>query len=133
MGAYDLGRRWRLGARFVFYTGSPYSDNFPPGQGSPLPPLNDQRYPPFYRVDVRLEKRWSLGKERSIAFVAEVLNATLSKEARAYNCSGDPDRLGQLDGSARFATSAPSPCRASGWRRFSSPRMKGSAFRRELE
>ena len=86
MGAYDLGRRWRLGARFIFYTGSPYSDNFPPGQGSPLPPLNDQRYPPFYRVDVRLEKRWSLGKERSIAFVAEVLNATLSKEGQAYDC-----------------------------------------------
>ena len=88
MGAYDLGRRWRVGARFVFYTGSPYSNNFAPGQGSPLPPLNDQRYPPFYRVDVRLEKRWNLGKERSIAFVAEVQNVTLSKEARAYNCSG---------------------------------------------
>jgi TonB family protein len=86
MGAYDLGRRWRLGARFVVYTGSPYSDNFPRDQGSPLPPLNDRRYPPFYRVDVRLEKRWSLGKERSIAFVAEVLNATLSKEGRAYDC-----------------------------------------------
>jgi hypothetical protein len=88
MGAYDLGRRWRFGARFVLYTGSPYSDNYPPGQGYPLPPLNDQRYPPFYRVDVRLEQRWSLGKERSVAFVAEVQNATLTKEARAYNCSG---------------------------------------------
>jgi hypothetical protein len=88
LGAYDLGRRWRFGARFMFYTGSPYSDNYPQGQGSPLPPLNDQRYPPFYRVDLRLEKRWSLGKERSIAFVAEVQNVTLSKEARAYNCSG---------------------------------------------
>jgi len=88
LGAYDLGRRWRFGARFMLYTGSPYSDNFPQGQGSPLPPLNDQRYPPFYRVDVRLEKRWSLGKEQSIAFVAEVQNATLSKEASAYNCSG---------------------------------------------
>jgi TonB family protein len=86
MGAYDLGLRWRVGARFVFYTGSPYSDNFPPDQGSPLPPLNDQRFPPYYRVDLRLEKRWSLGGERSIAFVAEVLNATLSKEARAYDC-----------------------------------------------
>ena len=88
MGAYDLGRRWRAGARFVLYTGSPYSDNYQPGQGYPLPPLNDQRYPPFYRVDVRLEKRWSLGKDSSLAFVAEVQNVTLSKEARAYNCSG---------------------------------------------
>ncbi len=88
MGAYDLGRRWRLGARFVLYTGSPYSDSYPPGQGSPLPPLNDRRFPPFYRVDVRLEKQWSFGKERFIALVAEVQNVTLSKEARAYNCSG---------------------------------------------
>jgi hypothetical protein len=86
MGAYDLGRRWRVGARFVFYTGSPYSDNYPPGQASPAPPLNDRRFPPFYRVDVRLEKRWSLGEARSIALVAEVQNATLSKEARAYDC-----------------------------------------------
>jgi hypothetical protein len=86
MGAYDLGRGWRFGTRFVFYTGAPYSDNYPPGQGSPVPPLNDKRYPPFYRVDARLEKRWSLGPERSIAFVAEVQNATLSKEARAYSC-----------------------------------------------
>jgi hypothetical protein len=86
MGAYDMGHRWRFGARFVFYTGAPYSDNFPPGQGSPVPPLNDQRYPPFYRVDVRLEKRWSLGPERSIALVAEVQNVTLSKESRAFDC-----------------------------------------------
>jgi hypothetical protein len=88
LGAYDLGRRWRFGARLVFYTGTPYSDNYPQGQGSPLPPLNDRRFPPFYRVDMRLEKKWPLGKERSIAFVAEVQNVTLSKEARAYNCSG---------------------------------------------
>jgi hypothetical protein len=86
MGAYDLGRRWRFGARFVFYTGAPYSDNFPPGQGSPVPPLNDRRYPPFYRADVRLEKRWSLGQQRSIALVAEVQNVTLTKEARSYDC-----------------------------------------------
>src|SRR3984957_9701096 len=88
LGTYDVGRRWRLGARFVLYTGSPFSDNYPQNQGSPLPPLNDQRYPLFYRVDVRLEKRWSLGRERFVSFVAEVQNATLSKEARAYNCSG---------------------------------------------
>jgi hypothetical protein len=87
MGAYDLGRRWRFGGRFVLYTGSPYSDNYPPAQDFALPPLNDQRFPPFYRVDVRLEKRWSLGRERSVAFVAEVQNVTLSKEARAYDCS----------------------------------------------
>jgi hypothetical protein len=97
MGAYDLGRQWRAGARFVFYTGSPYSDRFSQA-GSPLPPLNDQRYPPFYRIDLRLGKRWSLPKARSISFVAEVQNVTLSKEARAYNCSDT--QIGSMNSTA---------------------------------
>jgi hypothetical protein len=86
MAAYDLGRRWRLGARFVFFTGLPYSIEVPP-TFIPLPPLNDHRYQPFYRADVRLEKRWPLGKERSIAFVAEVQNVTLTKEEYGSSCS----------------------------------------------
>jgi hypothetical protein len=84
--AYDLGWRWRLGARFVFYTGLPYSTELPPNL-LPQPPLNDQRYQPFYRVDVRLEKRWSLRKNISMAFVAEVLNATFSKEEYGSSCT----------------------------------------------
>jgi hypothetical protein len=84
--AYDLGRRWRLGARFVFYTGLPYSTELPPSF-IPVPPLNNQRYQLFYRVDLRLEKRWSLGNGRSMAFVAEVQNATLSKEEYGSTCS----------------------------------------------
>jgi hypothetical protein len=75
--AYDLGRRWRAGARFVFYTGAPYSDL---SGNVPVPPYNDHRGPPVYRVDVRVEKRWSLGKDRSLALVIEGLNVTLSRE-----------------------------------------------------
>jgi hypothetical protein len=86
LAAYDLGRRWRLGARFVFFTGLPYSIEVPP-TFIPLPPLNDHRYKPFYRMDVRLEKRWSFGKDRSIAFVAEVQNVTLTKEEYGSSCS----------------------------------------------
>lgn len=86
--AYDLGRRWRLGGRFVFYTGAPYSDL---SGNVPVPPYNDHRGPPFYRLDVRLEKRWSLGKDRSIALVIEGLNVTLSRETSTLgmNCMGD--------------------------------------------
>jgi hypothetical protein len=75
--AYDLGRRWRVGGRFVFYTGAPYSDL---SGNVPVAPYNDHRGPPFFRADVRLEKRWSLGQDRSIAFVLEGLNVTLSRE-----------------------------------------------------
>jgi hypothetical protein len=84
IGAYDLGRRWRLGARLVFYTGTPYSSS---DGDNPIPPYNDHRSSPFFRVDARVEKRWPLGSQGgSIAFVAEIQNATLSKETYGMNC-----------------------------------------------
>ncbi len=84
---YDLGRRWRAGGRFVFYTGAPYSKL---SGTQPVPPYNAYRDPPFYRVDVRLEKRWSIGKDASIAFVLEGQNITLNKETSpvGVDCRG---------------------------------------------
>ncbi len=86
--AFDLGRNWRAGTRFVFYTGTPYSELV---GNLPAPPYNSRRHPSFYRVDVRLEKRWRFGEGRSIAFVLEGQNVTLSKEANslAMDCRGD--------------------------------------------
>ncbi len=80
--AYDLGRNWRAGTRFVFYTGAPVINQT---QGAIVtnPTLSNARNPPFYRVDVRLEKRWKLSQKAWISFVAEVMNVTLSKET--YN------------------------------------------------
>jgi TonB-dependent Receptor Plug Domain/Gram-negative bacterial TonB protein C-terminal len=87
--AYDLGLRWRAGARFVFLSGAPYSNL---AGNVPAPPYNAYRDPPFYRVDVRLEKRWSLARDGYIAFIAEVENATLSKEVTPFglSCKGTP-------------------------------------------
>jgi TonB family protein len=76
--SYDLGRRWRVGTRLLFYTGTPYSQR----DGSlPVPPYNAYRRPAFYRLDFRLEKRWSLGPTGSIAFVLEGQNVSLRKES----------------------------------------------------
>jgi hypothetical protein len=77
--AYDLGRRWRAGTRFTLYTGVP---KLPNTKGT-IPPLREkhpEREPLFYRLDLRLEKRWVLGKAAWIAFVAEVMNVTLNTE-----------------------------------------------------
>jgi hypothetical protein len=84
---YDLGRRWRMGGRFLFYTGTPYSLL----DGTvPLPPYHAYRNPAFFRVDFRLEKRWPLGDTGSIAFVVEGQNVTLSKEVSSLglDCKG---------------------------------------------
>jgi len=80
--AYDLGRDWRAGTRLVFYTGTPV---ITPTGGLVIaqPTLSDSRNPAFYRVDVRLEKRWKLSQKAWISFIAEVMNVTLSKET--YN------------------------------------------------
>jgi hypothetical protein len=84
--AYDLGRRWRAGTRAVLYSGVPYSRL----TGSvPAPPYNTLRDPPFFRLDLRLEKRWRLGESGSFAFVFEVLNATLSKEPNTLGMDFD--------------------------------------------
>jgi hypothetical protein len=77
--AYDLGRNWRAGTRFTFYTGLPKAQD-------PTDP-SATRLAPFYRVDLRLEKRWQLGRKTWISFVAEWMNATLVKEAIGTSCT----------------------------------------------
>ncbi|HVU03075.1 MAG TPA: TonB-dependent receptor [Polyangiaceae bacterium] len=86
--AWNLGRRWRAGTRGMFYTGALDLRE----QRTPIPnpdgtfssqvttSTERRRLPTFYRLDVRLEKRWSLGERGYWAFVFEVLNATLTKE-----------------------------------------------------
>ena len=77
--AFDIGRGWRAGARFTFYTGAPT----PAGRTAAItgiPSIEPARDPAFYRLDLRLEKRWMLQKTRWISFVAETLNTTLHKE-----------------------------------------------------
>jgi len=77
--AYDLGRRWRAGARLVFYTGVPKTVQAG-GATLPAPSEHPERDPAFYRIDVRLEKRWQIGPKTWVSLVLEMLNATLHKE-----------------------------------------------------
>jgi hypothetical protein len=81
--AVDLGAGWRAGGRFVFYTGRPYS---PQVNGIPVSPYNSLRMPSFYRIDVRLEKRWHAFGRGYVSFVLEGLNVTLNKEAIDVTC-----------------------------------------------
>ena len=93
---YDLGRRWRVGGRFILLSGTPYSQL----DGSlPVPPYNAYRNPAFYRVDFRLEKSWRLGQNGSIAFVLEGQNVTLSKEVSSLglDCEGEITAQGETN------------------------------------
>jgi TonB family protein len=110
--AYDLGRRWRLGSRLTYYTGNPSSVRVgerlvaDPGEPSPSPPEPEpppplhERAPSFFRVDVRLEKRWLVGNSGAwISFVLEVLNASLSREVVNHECDHrrcTPEEIGPV-------------------------------------
>jgi hypothetical protein len=77
--SFDLGRNWRAGTRFMVYTGVPVQ---PSNSFVSLPRLmSPPRDPTFYRLDLRLEKRWVYSPKGAwVSFIVEVMNATLNKE-----------------------------------------------------
>jgi TonB family protein len=81
---YDLGRRWLASARGVFYSGVPGSRTL--GERR----IFDQsRAAPFFRIDLRLEKRFMLTPSAWWAVTAELMNATLSREVLRRPCEPD--------------------------------------------
>ncbi len=77
LGTYDVGRGWRASARLSFSTGRPYSRTV---HGVLVGPYNQDRLPPVHRVDLRVEKKWLLDRERSVSLVLEGFNVTLARE-----------------------------------------------------
>ena len=81
----DIGYGFRAGARFVFYTGYP---DIRRGADTRSPRYDTgNELPPFFRLDGRVEKRWSLGKTRWISAVIEMQNTTLSTETLGIRCN----------------------------------------------
>ncbi len=96
--AYDLGRNWRAGTRFVYYSGRPRSPVIDATFDISMPGSRDEvgygairdatgRMPGFYRIDARLEKKWRVGQSGWVSFVIEGLNVTLQKEIVSESCS----------------------------------------------
>ena len=81
----DIGRGFRAGARLVFYTGYPDIRRRGAEQGGARYDTGAE-LPPFFRVDGRIEKKWSLGGTRWVSAVLEMQNATLSTETLGIRC-----------------------------------------------
>ena len=71
--SWAIGRGFRVGARATLLSGRPLQSFVAELVGS-------TREPPFFRLDVRAEKRWTIGKRGYVSLVLEMLNATLSGE-----------------------------------------------------
>jgi hypothetical protein len=100
---YELGRRWRAGGRFTYFTGNPYSKM---DGNIPIPPYNSERHDSFYRVDFRIERSWPLGEEGSIALVLEGINVTLNKQQGGVDCEGHGIPMGETLHSTTTCTPA---------------------------
>jgi TonB family protein len=77
VGSWRIDDHWRVGARFRFTSGNPYT---PLGTGAldassattlPTPSLtpNGARLPPFHELDLRVDRSWRLGAARLTAYV----------------------------------------------------------------
>jgi hypothetical protein len=88
---YDLGRNWRIGSRFFFESGRPYrticeTPNCAPGE-SPNRYVVTGVLASFYRLDVRLEKRWFFSMGQWLAGTLECFNALYRSEEVGTNYS----------------------------------------------
>jgi hypothetical protein len=79
--SYDLGRRWLASARSVFYSGVPGARRL--GEQRVF---DRERARPFFRVDLRLEKRFVSSPTSWWGVVLEVMNASLSREVLRRAC-----------------------------------------------
>lgn len=74
---------WQLSARGSFLSGLPTRR---PSNDGPRFDGND-RTDPFFRLDLRGERRFRLGETTSMSVVAELLNATFSHETTERSCN----------------------------------------------
>jgi len=93
LGSYDVGRGWRLGGRFRYVTGNPYT----PCEGGVLNAAagtydciqgqqSSRRIPAFHQLDVRVDKTWKFQDFQLTAYL-DVQNAynRSNAEGVAYN------------------------------------------------
>jgi outer membrane receptor for ferrienterochelin and colicin len=78
---YDWGAGFRSGVRGTLYSGIPADVAYLEAAAAP------PRTSPYYRLDLRSEKRWRWGRQGYFSLVLEVLNATLNREVLSASCS----------------------------------------------
>ena len=92
---FDLGRNWKAGLRSLLYSGFPADEG---GEGR-IAREDPDRVRPFYRLDLRVSKRWIWEGGRYVGLVFDFQNATLAKEVFDVQCDDDgcsPREIGPL-------------------------------------
>jgi hypothetical protein len=97
VGTYSFGNGWSVGARVRFVSGNPYTpiiggyfDNSG-GDYGPVDklPVFSGRLPPFFELDVRVEKKWRILKDSQLSAYIDVLNATNNRNVESFTYNYD--------------------------------------------
>jgi TonB family protein len=97
LGTYSFGNGWSVGARVRYVTGNPYTpivggyfDNNG-GDYGPVDklPVYSGRLPPFFSLDVRVERKWHVFKDSMFSAYIDVLNATNYRNVEAFTFNYD--------------------------------------------
>lgn len=80
---YDFGKGWRGGVKNLFYSGTPIlrrdEENRVVYEG--------RRLDPFYRLDARVEKRFTILDKGFVSIVLEMLNVFVTQESIGVSCN----------------------------------------------
>jgi hypothetical protein len=79
--SYEIAPGFHAGARAVLYSGVPELNL----EGAPHFTAN-RRGSPFFRLDLRAEKRFRIGQRGYWALIGEILNATSTREVVRLDC-----------------------------------------------
>ncbi len=97
VGTYGFGNGWSVGARVRFVSGNPYTpiiggyfDNNG-GDYGPVDklPVYSARLPPFFELDVRVEKKWRILKDSQLSVYLDVLDSTNYRNVEAFTYNYD--------------------------------------------
>jgi outer membrane receptor protein involved in Fe transport len=99
LGSYRLGRGWEAGMKFQYVSGNPYTPTtgaiYSSTTNEYLPVLGDansERLPAYHELDVRVQKRWSLGGSASFTTYVDLINVYGKDRVVGIRCSDDVTR-----------------------------------------
>ncbi|HEY0466396.1 MAG TPA: TonB-dependent receptor, partial [Polyangiaceae bacterium] len=104
----NLGRGWKVGGRFRFVSGDPTTQVvgsvFDARLGIYVPkygPVNGERDPAFQQLDLRVEKKWTIGTG-GLSVYLDVLNVYNAKNPQGYRYSFDFSKKEPISGMGVF-------------------------------
>jgi hypothetical protein len=82
-GGFKLGKGWEFASKFRWFGGRPYTPINPLNGTQIVSQYNTARYPDYYSLDLRADKRWNFNKWTLVTYI-DIQNITNKKNISSY-------------------------------------------------